>query len=223
VGLAAVLDLVAPLRCAVCRAAGSLLCAPCRAILPRIRPPVCARCGRPTVHPVARCRDCAARRLAFAGAASALVLDDHVGRLLRAWKDRGLDAVAAIATEELLAALPPPRADALVAVPAARDRARWRGVDGPAALARDLGEAWGLPVLGGALVRARPRPQRGLSGPERRRNARRAFAARGTCPARVVLVDDVFTTGATADACARALRGAGARRVEVVTLARVVR
>jgi predicted amidophosphoribosyltransferase len=85
VPLAALLDLLAPRRCAVCRAPGPVLCGACRAILPRIRPPACARCGRPTVHAVSRCRDCAARRLAFASAASALVLDDHVGRLLRAW------------------------------------------------------------------------------------------------------------------------------------------
>jgi ComF family protein len=221
--IAGLLDLVAPLRCCVCRAAGSVLCAACRSILPRIRPPTCARCGRPTVHAVARCRDCAARRLAFAGAASALVLDDHVGRLLRAWKDRGLEALGSVAAEELLAAVSPPRADALVPVPAAADRARWRGIDGPAAVARQLGAAWGLPVLTGVLVRTVPRAQRGLSGVDRRRNARRAFVARGRAPARVVLVDDVFTTGATADACARALRGAGARRVDVVTVARVVR
>jgi predicted amidophosphoribosyltransferase len=65
--------------------------------------------------------------------------------------------------------------------------------------------------------------QRGLSVGERRRNVREAFVAHGSPPARVGLVDDVYTTGATADAAARALRRAGTRRVEVITLARVER
>jgi ComF family protein len=220
---AALLELLAPARCAVCRAPGALLCDACRAILPRIRPPVCGRCGRPTVHPVERCRDCAGRRPAFHAAAAALVLDDHVGRLVRAWKDRGLADLDAVLADEIVAAVPRPLADGLVAVPAARHRATWRGVDGPARLAALLAEAWGLPLLDGLLLRRRARAQRGLAGDERRRNARRAFAARGAAPRRVLLVDDVLTTGATAHACAGALRGAGARRVEVVTAARVVR
>jgi ComF family protein len=223
VALSALLDLLAPLRCVVCRAPGPLLCDPCLAILPRIRPPVCTRCGRPTVHVVQRCRDCAGRRPAFDAAAAALVLDDHVGRLVRAWKDRGLEAVAAVLATEVLAAVPRPDVDALVPVPPAADRARWRGVDGPATLAVVLGTAWDLPVLADALVRRRARPQRGLAGDERRRNARLAFAARRSAPPRVLLVDDVLTTGATAHACAGALRGAGARSVRVVTAARIVR
>ncbi|MDQ2981981.1 MAG: ComF family protein, partial [Actinomycetota bacterium] len=67
------------------------------------------------------------------------------------------------------------------------------------------------------------RPQRGLSRPDRRRNVARAFRANCCVPQRVLLVDDVYTSGATAAAAASALRKAGARRVEVVTFARVVR
>ena len=223
-GLAALLDLVAPSRCAVCGDGGPIVCAACSTVLTRIRPPICVRCGRPCVHPVDRCRDCAGRRPAYATARAALVLDDHAGRLLRAWKDRGLEALARVAAAELLAALPPPADGAVVVpVPAAGDRARWRGVDGPAALAHELGAAWGHAVDDRLLTRVEARAQRGLSGGERRRNARRAFAARAGSPRRVVLIDDVFTTGATADACALALRRAGAERVDVVTLARVVR
>ena len=116
-GLAALLDLVAPSRCAVCGDGGPVICEPCSAILTRIRPPICVRCGRPCVHAVDRCRDCAGRRPAYATARAALVLDDHAGRLLRAWKDRGLEVLARIAAAELLAALPPP---------APAPRRRWR-------------------------------------------------------------------------------------------------
>ena len=81
--------------------------------------------------------------------------------------------------------------------------------------------------MGGAredrkVVVVAPR-QRGLSRAERRRNLRAAFVARTAVPARVVLVDDVYTTGATAHFAASALRKAGARRVEVVTFARTIR
>jgi predicted amidophosphoribosyltransferase len=77
--------------------------------------------------------------------------------------------------------------------------------------------------VGELLRRARRvRPQRGLSSAERRRNISGAFAARAP-PRSVLVVDDVYTTGATANAAASALRAAGARRVEIVTFARVIR
>jgi ComF family protein len=217
------LELLAPSRCLACRAPGPPLCVPCRAAVPRLRGPLCARCGAPTEHAVARCRDCAGRRLAFATARAVCELDASGGLLVRAWKDRGLAAVAALAAAEIVALLPRPAVDAIVAVPPARDRARFRGVDGACALAELLGAAWELPQRGELLVRVHERPQRGRDRLERRRNARTAFAPAGASPRRVLLVDDVYTTGATADACARLLRRAGAGRVEVVTFARAPR
>ena len=78
--------------------------------------------------------------------------------------------------------------------------------------------------MAGLLRRRRAaRRQRGLSRADRRRNVSGAFVAKGRVPASVVLVDDVLTSGATANAAASALRKAGARRVEIVTFARVVR
>jgi predicted amidophosphoribosyltransferase len=108
-------------------------------------------------------------------------------------------------------------------VPGDRERAWHRG-DVPArALAAELGRIWELPTLD-ALARRRVLPrQRGLSLEERRRNVRGSVAARVAIPAEVCVVDDVYTSGATADACAAACRRAGARRVQVVTLARAVR
>jgi len=90
-------------------------------------------------------------------------------------------------------------------------------------LAEELARSWELPVV--ALLRRRraAERQRGLSRAERRRNVAGAFVAPSAVPSSVVLVDDVFTSGATANSAASALRQAGARRVEVVTFARVVR
>jgi ComF family protein len=184
------------------------------------------RCGRPTAHVVGRCRDCSTWRPAFATARAAVALDGAAAVLVRRWKDAGLVRAGDVAVELVLATVPPPPADVVVPVPARRERARRRGSDPPGRLAAALAAAWALPVAPHALRRVGGRPQRGRVRAERRRNAATAFGAGSRLPpaaARVVLVDDVYTTGATAHACARLLRAAGATRVDVVTFARVVR
>lgn len=217
------LDLLLPMRCAVCGASGHQLCAACRERLPRLEPPLCDRCGAPTAWPVARCRECSGRRLAFASARAAVAYDDDVRRLVRAWKERGLRRLAAEAAEVVAAMLPPPSSSVLTFVPPDRSRSLQRGHHPAERLAHELGERWSMPVL--PLV-ARTRPalrQRGLALADRRRNVAGAFAPAAGAPRAVALVDDVYTSGATAAAAASALRKAGARRVEVVTFARVVR
>ena len=216
------LDLLLPQRCVVCGRGAIQLCDRCLGLLPRIVPPLCARCGAPTAWPVLRCRDCAGRRLAFASARAAVVYADAVRAFVAAWKDRGLrrlvEQAATLVTESMLV----PEAPLLTFVPADRDRGLARGHDPPRRLAEALGRGWQLPVEP-LLRRSRAvRRQRGLSRAERRRNVAGIFVAEAA-PPRVVLVDDVYTSGATANAAAAALRKAGARRVEVVTFARVVR
>jgi predicted amidophosphoribosyltransferase len=217
------LDLILPMRCVVCGAGGEQLCAACRGALPRLAPPLCDRCGAPTAWPVARCRECAGRRLAFASARAAVAYDDGVRRLVRGWKERGLRSLASVAAEVVADALPPPRVSALAFVPADRGRGLERGHHPAERLAHVLGERWELPVLP-LLARTRSVPrQRGLALAHRRRNVAGAFAPARRAPTAVALVDDVYTSGATAAAAATALRRGGARRVEVVTFARVVR
>lgn len=217
------LDLLLPMRCAVCGADGDQLCAACRERLPRIEPPLCDRCGAPTAWPVARCRECSGRRLAFASARAAVAYDDDVRRLVRAWKERGLRRLAAEAAEVLAGVLPPPSSTVLTFVPPDRARSLQRGYHPAERLAQELGERWSLPVLTLA-ARTRPAPrQRGLALADRRRNVAGAFAPASETSRAVTLVDDVYTSGSTAAAAASALRQAGARRVDVVTFARVVR
>jgi ComF family protein len=218
-----VLDLVLPERCAVCEAPGEALCGGCRDALIRLAPPLCDRCGSPGAWPVRRCAECAGRRLGFVCARAAIVYDDRARRLVSAWKERGRRRLAAVAAALVAETVAQPDADALVAVPPDPERLRRRG-DAPAAgLARELGALWELPVVP-ALRRTRAgKRQAGRRLAERRRNVRGAFAQAGEAPRKVVLVDDVYTSGATAAACATELRRAGARRVEVVSLARAVR
>ena len=116
-----------------------------------------------------------------------------------------------------------PEVDVLTHVPGDPERAWERGAVAPKSLAIALGSLWQLPAAD-LLQRLRSLPrQRGLGLAERRRNVHGSVVAAGAVPRSVCLVDDVYTSGATADACASALRRGGARRIEVVTFARAVR
>jgi predicted amidophosphoribosyltransferase len=172
---------------------------------------------------VRRCAECAGRRLGFVEARSAVVYDAHARTFVRRWKEGGRRGLAREAAELVFETVGKPVAGSLVPVPGDPERA-WKRGDVPArGLARELGSLWGLAVLD-TLERRRALPrQRGLSLDERRRNVRDSVVARVHVPADVCVIDDVYTSGATSSACATACRRSGARRVQVVTLARAVR
>ncbi len=215
------LDLLLPQRCVVCGSGGRQLCSGCREELPRIEPPLCARCGAPTAWLVERCRECAGRQLGFATARAAVGYDERVRRLVHAWKERGLRRLAVEVAALVVERVPPPEVDAVTFVPSDPARRLKRGHNPAERLARELAAAWKLPCLP-LLERTRGGRQRGSSATERR-SVRGAFRATATAPRTVVVIDDVYTTGATAAATATALRASGARRVEAITFARALR
>jgi len=216
-----VLQLLLPQRCVACGDLGPQLCARCRAGLPRLTGPLCELCGAPTVWPVRRCSECTGRRLAFASARAAVEYDPAVRAFVAGWKEHGLRLLVSVAADLVVEVVAAP-AGALTFVPPDADRRRRRGHHTAERLARELGRRWDLPVAP-LLLRTRAlERQRGLRLAERRRNVRDAFRARAA-PREVCVVDDVYTSGATANAAASALRAAGARRVTVVTFARAVR
>jgi predicted amidophosphoribosyltransferase len=217
------LDLLVPRRCAACRRLGPPLCDDCRSGFLVLGDPRCARCGAPTAWPVDRCLECSGRRLAFASARAAVAYSGTVRPFVASWKERGLRRLAEEAATVIVNTVERPSVAALAFVPPDADRSVKRGHHPAERLARALGRRWDAPVLN-LLGRTRsPRPQRGLALAARRRNVAGSFFATSRVPGRLVLVDDVYTTGSTASAAASALRRGGAHSVQVITFARTVR
>jgi ComF family protein len=236
--LLGLLDAVLPPRCLACGAiveSQGRVCAGCWRALTFLAPPQCRLCGYPLPHALPDaplCGACAVEPPAFDRARAALRYDEGARSLILAFKhaDRTDSAPAfgrwlARAGAELLAG-----ADLIAPVPLHRWRLLKRGYNQAAILARALARETGVPLVPDLLQRRRAtRSQQGLSGPARLANV--TATAFGPHPwhkarlggRRVVLVDDVMTTGATVGACAQVLRRAGAAEVDVLTLARVVR
>lgn len=239
---AALLHLVFPTPCHVCQhplgpGRRSALCAACWGALERVPQAGCRRCGWPfpaagaargAERPLCqRCRETddhfeAARAVLLyrdGGIARAAILLCKHGRRVGL-----LQHLAALLAAEAPADLMQRAWDAAVPVPL-HWRRRWRrGFNQAEALARAVGRRHGLPVEQRCLVRLRATPPQHGDAAARRRNVRDAFAVRRAARIagkRLLLVDDVFTTGATANACAAALLAAGAAAVGVLTLARV--
>ncbi|MDW8126039.1 MAG: ComF family protein [Geminicoccaceae bacterium] len=233
-----VLDAVLPPLCLSCRAPVGRqgeLCAACWSGLHFLHPPWCARCGRPLPHEgpdAPLCAGCAARPPPWRCGRAALAYDEASrGMILRFKHADRIEAAPTFASwmaaagAELLA-----EAELLVPVPVHRWRLLARGYNQAALLAKHLARLSGVPWSPDVLLRRRAtRSQQGLSATARRANV---TAAAFTVPARLrhrlegrglLLVDDVQTTGATLGACTRVLAAAGAARVDVLVLARVVK
>lgn len=212
-----------PPRCLLCGEPGTAsldLCAACHQALPRNQP-ACVRCALPLAA-AGTCGACLHRPPLLATVRAAFVYTAPLDRLLPRYKFRGDLAAGRLLARLMLAEVAgcdPPQA--LVPVPLHRARLRQRGYNQSLELARPVARALRLPLCH-ALVRARPTlPQAGLPAAQRRANVRGAFApVADLSGARVALVDDVMTSGATADAAAASLRAAGAASVEVWVVAR---
>lgn len=232
-----VLNLLLPPRCLVCGGGverPGALCGACWRALSFLAPPLCAACGFPFDFELGAgtlCGACHREPPSYDRARAVLRYDEASRGLLLGFKhgDRTEGAPAfgawlARAGGELIA-----DCDVVLPVPLHRRRLFARRYNQSALLAQALGRATGLPVLPDSLRRIRNTASQGrLSASARRRNVAGAFrvapgASERLGGRRVLLVDDVLTTGATVEACARTLKRAGAAGVDVLTLARVVR
>ena len=235
-GFGALLDQLFPWSCASCTApARAAICDRCLDSVRWLEEPWCPRCGLPLASPPSHvCTRCAADPPAFERLRAVACYradredDDPIGRSLRALKYGRRRALAASLSTILADRFPfsPGDFDRLAPVPLHVARLRERGFNQALLLARAPARRFGMPLDAMLLerVRATP-PQVGLGLAERRGNLRGAFrvrAGRSVAGARVLLMDDVSTSGATADACAAALLDAGARSVDVLALARTL-
>jgi ComF family protein len=238
--LGALASVVFPGPCRICgqaltNASRVPICLKCLDGFVRIGEPLCRCCGRPFVLeavPPANeplCRLCRVKFYAFDRARSFAMYDDALIEAVLLLKydevTRLGDWFAARLAEMVEREASEWRADVVVPVPLHRDRQRERGYNQAKLIARPLAKRLGLKLERYLLARTKPRPpQLVLSRSEHWRSVRGAYATREGLKVdnlRVLLVDDVLTTGATLDACARALKKAGAAAVLGVTVARV--
>jgi predicted amidophosphoribosyltransferase len=215
-------ELVAPTRCAGCELPGAILCDRCRAAIPHIDvSAACPRCGAP--GGARWCGECCDASYSFTALRCAGVLEPPLSRMVTLFKDAGelrlareLGSLAATAAADWSS-----WADAIVPVPPAPAALRRRGFDHTARIACEAGAAFGLPVID--ALRCRPRrDQRALSRRQRLVNAEGSLVpvAGVAVPPRVLVLDDVTTTGATLDAAARAILNAGALEVRGLAVGR---
>jgi competence protein ComFC len=215
-----------PPACLLCEApvpvrqGDALICELCRSRWVPVTAPLCARCGQPAFDDL-ECRLCAAWPEGLERARSAVWLRGPAREAVHRLKYEGWWRVAETLAEAMGGLEPLTGRVCLIPVPLGHRRLRDRGYNQSERIAAALGARVGLPVVPDLLRRRREtRTQTALTPEARLANVAGAFEARGVRGRACVLVDDVFTTGATLAEAAAALRLAGAARVEAVTFAR---
>ena len=222
--LAALADLFYPERCVGCeRRASDVLCRTCFEALPGIGSPVCGRCGLPTAFATFVCEECKNVDFAFESARAPLKYDGVGKEIVHALKYRGYKRVVdRLAAPLMLQVVGDARFDTVVPVPLHRSRRRKRGFNQAELLAGSVAGRLRAPVSDTLEAVRSTRDQIELSAAQRRANVAGAYKAKGPLRGRILLVDDVFTTGATMHACAETLLRAGAREIHALTLCRTV-
>lgn len=220
-------DALYPRRCPVCGripAPGDAICCPsCFLKLSFVASPVCQKCGKEIISPDAEyCQDCIRRPRTFEYGIALLNYNEAAARSIAAIKYKNkreyLDFYGGLAAERCKKQLLGMKADGLIPVPIHPSRRRKRGFNQAELLAERMGQELGMPVFSEWLVRVKKTdPQKELGPSDRLKNLSGAFLAdpekRPSGVERVILVDDIYTTGSTMEACTRALHAAGIKKV----------
>ncbi|MGB3681133.1 MAG: ComF family protein [Rubrobacteraceae bacterium] len=219
--LGALADLFYPQRCVGCRGrASDVLCRDCFEALPWIGEPACRRCGLPTAFEVLVCEECKNVDFGFESARAPLRYEGVGKRIVHALKYSGYLRVVERLMAPMMREAVTADFDLIVPVPLHPYRLRRRGFNQAGLMARGLADKIKKPVSDRLEAVRITRDQVELSAAERRSNVEGAFRARGAVRGRVLLVDDVFTTGATLSAGSAELRRAGAAEVYALSLCR---
>ena len=220
------LDLLFPRWCLGCGREGSLICPACRRRLPELKSPICPRCGTPQPGGIL-CPACVSHQHKIDGIRSPFRFEAVIRQAIHQLKYKNLRSIAeplARLLSDYLTAYPVP-GEVLVPVPLHRKRLRERGYNQSELLSKELGKLVKLSVMADCIIRQRHTPPqiRAASASERRSNVADAFTCRNNLRnKKIILIDDVATSGATLDACAAALKDVGASSVWGLTLAREV-
>lgn len=230
-----ILDIIYPVRCPVCKEIvipkGDRICPSCKGKLPYISEPRCMKCSKPIEQEEKEfCSDCERKGYHYDRGHAVWIYDDLMKESIADYKYRGKKEYARFYIDEIIRIygeyvrkLSP---DALVPIPLHRSKYLERGYNQADILARGIGKELGIPVLSDLLIRnKKTMPQKKLSDKERLRNLLEAFQYNGKAAMgyrhkikRVLLVDDIYTTGSTVEACANVLKAQGILEVHFLVL-----
>ena len=228
-----ILDLVFPRRCPICdkpvKPYGELICRECAKVPQPVGEYTCCKCGKPVDPEEEYCSDCRVKKHIYYRGAAAFRYRSVSGSLYR-FKYEGRREYADYYGREMARALdrfieeagPAHMPQILVPVPCSAQRIRKRGYNQAAVLAQKTSEIVQIPVDTDVLKRSKDtKAMRNMSASERQNNLKKAFHAYGNSVRlkSIMLIDDIYTTGATVDACAQALLEAGAEEVSFLAFA----
>lgn len=231
-----VINLLFPRRCPVCGdivlPEGALICPSCIQKLSPVKQPTCRKCGKEVFGDrMEYCLDCTRHQHTFESGVALLNYNDAARKSMAAIKYRNrreyLDFYAQALFVRYGKWMNHIQADAFIPVPVHPSRLKKRGFNQAKELADRLSRLTGIPVISNLLIRIRKTaPQKELSPTERLKNLQQAFAVSSTfqhsdfppVPSRVILVDDIYTTGSTVECCTRILKQAGVQEVYFITI-----
>ena len=225
------IDLIFPPRCVICKKKSSkIICEDCLGKIEYLKPPICGVCGKPwdKYFEGNLCEDCAKGGAPFSMARSVALYDGMLKEAIHKFKFDGKRKIAPYLSRLLVAYLqygdiPIKELDVVIPVPLAKKREKQRGYNQSKLLAEGIARHYSIPLDDASLKKIKDiTPQFELSRKERLQNIRGAFRSSPIAGKNILLIDDIYTTGATAREAATALKAAGANNVYVLTLARAV-
>ncbi len=223
-----IVDAIYPPICPVCNEivrGKDIICPSCKRLLSYVEPPVCSRCGKPLDEDGMLCRDCAKGRHIYDEGRAALEYDEYMSRSIYRFKYNGKREFAGlygrIMYDRLGDKIRQWNVEVIVPVPVHKSRLKKRGYNQAALIAKELSKSLKIPVNERIVVRTSATgAQKELSAAERQNNLKKAFKVTENVVKydSVLIVDDIYTTGATVDAMASCLKGAGIGKVYFATL-----